>query len=165
MPGLSPKIRNFQGEDLEALWEIDRICFPKDIAFSRAELIFYLNHSKSIARVAEGLGRILGFVLARVESPVSAHVITLDVVPDARQRRIGFALMNTLHREFERLNIGLAVLEVGTSNVAAQRLYEKLQYRYLEKISGYYHGREDAYRMARTFKPGEAVRGYKADDK
>jgi len=152
MPELSPRIRDFQREDLEVLCEIDRICFPEDIAFSRAELIFYLNHPKSIARVAEGPGRILGFVLARVESPVSAHVITLDVVPDVRQRRIGSALMNNLHREFEKQNIGVAVLEVGTGNLAAQHLYEKLQYRYLETISGYYHGREDAFRMARIFK-------------
>ncbi len=133
------------------LCEIDRICFPKDIAFSRAELIFYLNHSKSITRVAEGLGRILGFVLARIESPGTAHVITLDVVPEVRQRRIGTQLMNAMHRELERQKIGVAVLEVSTGNLVAQRLYEKLKYQYLETLSGYYLGREDAYRMARLF--------------
>jgi ribosomal protein S18 acetylase RimI-like enzyme len=45
------------------------------------------------------------------------------------------------------------VLEVGVENSPAQKLYEKLQYEYLERLSGYYHVRQDAYRMARFFEP------------
>jgi ribosomal-protein-alanine N-acetyltransferase len=145
------RIRNFQDGDLETLCEIDRICFPEDIAFTRAELIFQINHPKSITRVGEGLGRILGFVMARIEMPSYAHVLTLDVIPEARNRRIGASLMKTLHSELKKRDIGAAILEVSTRNLPAQRLYEKLHYRYLETLTGYYHSREDAYRMARIF--------------
>jgi ribosomal protein S18 acetylase RimI-like enzyme len=150
MPGMPLEIRNYQAGDLEMLCEIDRICFPKHIAFSRAEFVFYLNHAKSITRVGEAFGRILGFVIARVENPAFAHVITLDVVPEARQQRIGTLLMNTLHKELERRKVGAAVLEVGTGNLPAQHLYEKLQYQYRETLSGYYAGKEDAFRMERV---------------
>ena len=143
------KIRNFQTGDLDALYEIDQTCFPEDIAFSRAELTFYLSHSASIARVAEEDGRIIGFVLARIESPVFAHVLTLDVVPEVRRRKIGTALMEELHGMLGERGIRISILEVATGNAAAQRLYEKMQYEYLETLSGYYHGRGDAYRMAR----------------
>jgi [ribosomal protein S18]-alanine N-acetyltransferase len=149
MPETMLKIRNYQAGDLEVLCEIDRICFPKNIAFSRAEFVFYLNHPKSITRVGEAFGRILGFVIARAENPAFAHIITLDVVPEARQQRIGTLLMNTLHKELERRKIAAAILEVGASNIPALHLYEKLQYRYRETLSGYYAGKEDALRMER----------------
>jgi ribosomal-protein-alanine N-acetyltransferase len=149
MSRLPPKIRNIRAEDFEALYEIDRICFPVDIAFSRAELLFNLNHARSIARVAYGPGRILGFVLARLETPSRAHILTLDVAPEVRKRGIGTSLMNSLHGELRRRGMDAAILEVGVRNVPAQRLYEKLQYQYLGAIPGYYHGGEDAYRMAR----------------
>lgn len=143
------RIRGFQNEDLEALWEIDRICFPAEIAFSHKELFFQMHHPKSIARVGEGLGRILGFVVARIENPHCAHVLTLDVVPDARRCRIGLSLMRALHRVLASENVGMTVLEVSVHNLAAQRLYDRMQYRYLETLCGYYRGGGDAYRMIR----------------
>lgn len=152
MAGLPLRIRNFRAEDLDELFEIDRICFPADIAFSRGELIFYLYNPKSIARVAGASGRILGFVLAQIvgRGGSSARVITLDVIPEFRQHKIGTALMNTLHDELKKQGIQTSVLEVGVLNTPAQRLYEKLRYQYLETLAGYYRGREDAYRMVKA---------------
>jgi len=150
MSRLPLRIRNSQADDLEALYQIDQICFPEDIAFSRIELAFYLNHPQSIAWVAEGTAAgILGFVLAHIENPARAHVLTLDVVPQARQRRIGTSLMDALHRELRKQKIEAIVLEVGVRNVPAQHLYDRLQYRYVRTLPGYYHGREDAYQLAR----------------
>jgi len=150
MACLPLRIRNFDADDIEELSRIDEICFPADIAFTRGEIIFYLYHLKSIARVAESSGKIIGFVMARLEGQSIARVITLDVVPEFRQRNIGTALMERLHRELKKQGIEKSFLEVAVLNTPAQRLYEKLQYRYLETLTGYYHGREDAYRMVRT---------------
>ena len=147
MSNLPIRIRKFQAGDFETLFQIDRICFPADIAFSRGELFFCLHHPKSIAWIAEGPGGILGFTMARVESRGRAHVLTLDVIPEARQRSIGTSLMNKLHLELKKQKIGLSILEVGVQNLPAQRLYEKLHYQYLETLIGYYRGIEDAYRM------------------
>ena len=142
------RIRSFQDEDLEALCEIDRICFPEDTAFTRAEFAWHVAHPQSITRVGEGLCKILGFVIARMEMPSFAHIITLDVIPEARNHNIGTSLMKRLHRELKNKGIEMAILEVSTGNSPAQRLYEKLHYRYFETLAGYYGGREDAYRMA-----------------
>jgi ribosomal protein S18 acetylase RimI-like enzyme len=145
-------IRDFKIKDLEAFYRIDQICFPEYMAFSRAEFISYLNHSKRIARVAETSGRIIGFILARIQGSLYAHILTLDVVPDARQSRVGTQLMKALHEELERLKIGTSILEVDIANIAAQRLYKKLQYKYVGLLPGYYREREDAYRMVRRCK-------------
>jgi ribosomal protein S18 acetylase RimI-like enzyme len=144
------RIRKFQVGDFDELYQIDQICFPADIAFSRGDLIFCLHHPKSIAWIAEGPGGILGFTVARIESRSSAHILTLDVIPEARQRKIGTSLMNRLHLELKRQKIGLSFLEVEVQNLPAQRLYEKLNYRHVETLIGYYRSREDAYRMMRV---------------
>ena len=57
MSKLPTRIRKFQAGDFEALLQIDQICFPADIAFSRGELVFCLRHPKSIAWIAEGRWR------------------------------------------------------------------------------------------------------------
>lgn len=150
MSKLPTRIRKFQAGDFEALLQIDQICFPADIAFSRGELVFCLRHPKSIAWIAEGAGGILGFAIARAESRSSAHILTLDVIPEARQQSIGTSLMNKLHLELKKQKIGLSILEVEVQNLPAQHLYEKLHYQYLETLVGYYRGREDAYRMVRV---------------
>jgi [ribosomal protein S18]-alanine N-acetyltransferase len=144
------RIRNYQEEDLDALCWIDRICFPKYMAFSRAEFVSYLNHPQSITRVAETSGKIIGFILARIQRSGRAHILTLDVVPEARRCRVGAKLMAVLHRELKRRQIDVCMLEVGVSNSAAQRLYEKLNYKYIGTLRGYYGEGEDAYRMVRN---------------
>jgi [ribosomal protein S18]-alanine N-acetyltransferase len=151
MPELLHRIRYFRTKDLEELHAIDRICFPADIAFSRDEILAYCSHPKSIAWVAEGLGKILGFILARTDSHARAHILTLDVIPDARRQKIGTMLMTRLHEELQEIGVSTVFLEVGAGNLAAQHLYQNLQYRFVGMLPGYYNGREDAYRMARLF--------------
>lgn len=144
-------IREYRRDDAQCLHRIDRICFPSDIAFSRGELLFYLDHPESITRIAERNGEILGFALGRVQPGRLAHVLTLDVLPEARRQKVGMLLMQSLHDEFRSRKVALAVLEVSAKNLAAQRLYEALQYQVLEILRGYYSGREDANRMVRFF--------------
>ena len=57
--------------------------------------------------------------------------------------------MEDFHRILKNKKINTVVLEVGTGNLGAQHLYEKMQYRFIEILPGYYNGKEDAYRMYR----------------
>jgi ribosomal-protein-alanine N-acetyltransferase len=155
MPGIALRIRPFQPEDIGELHAIDRLCFPKHIAFSRKQLEQDLTHPANFIRLAVEPGRILGFILARIDGRSGAHVLTLDVVPEARRRGIGTLLMNELHGELLRRMVRVSVLEVGVDNLAARRLYEGLRYRYVGHLPGYYRNREDAYRMARLMPSGD----------
>lgn len=145
----SLRIRDFEAKDLETLHKIDRICFQEDRAFSRQDLLACLNQSGSIARIAEMQDAVVGFILARIEYGRHAHILTLDVVPGSRRQKIGSMLMEDLHRFLKQRKIAAAFLEVGTGNIAAQSLYEKLSYRTIETLPGYYYGEQDAYRMLR----------------
>jgi ribosomal-protein-alanine N-acetyltransferase len=136
-------------KDLEAMYRIDQICFPPEISFSRSEFLFYLHTMQCIAFLAEGTTGIAGFVLATIEGPSIAHVITLDVMPEMRRQSIGTKLMDQMHLEMQKRGIREAVLEVGLQNTEARRLYKKLGYRPECLLPGYYAGREDACRMRR----------------
>ena len=146
-------ISEYQAEDIHCLHQIDAVCFPPEIAFSRADLLSCIRHKLSITRIARLDGAIVGFAIGRIEKPDSAHVLTLDVLPDVRRRRIGTALMSSLHEEFRRRGARISVLEVDVHNAAARRFYEKLHYRFSRILPGYYNGRTDACRMVLNLTP------------
>jgi ribosomal-protein-alanine N-acetyltransferase len=142
----SPLIRGYDRRETHLLHRIDCICFPPGIAYTFAELRFYLRHRKSVARVAEREGRIIGFVIGQADGR-AGHVVTLDVLPGERRHGVGSSLMGTLHAEFRDREVIVSYLEVSTRNDAAIRFYEKLGYRVVDFIRGYYGGNEDAHRM------------------
>ena len=147
-------IRAYQPEDLPALHAIDRVCFPRAIAFSRAELQLYVRDPAAVTRVAQLQSQIVGFVVGRLERPGVGHVLTLDVVPEARRRGLGAALMKVLHEELARRGAQRILLEVDVENAGARRFYEKLGYVRGERIPGYY-GDTDADRMHLQLRRGE----------
>jgi ribosomal protein S18 acetylase RimI-like enzyme len=140
-------IRDYRVEEIAALHWIDGICFPADLAYSRAELRFYLMRPFSIGKVAERDGTILGFAVGWGKSGQEARVITLDVVPEARRCKVGTALMAALHEQFRKCGALQAALEVDAGNEGAQVFYRVLGYERKELLRGYYKGRGDAYRM------------------
>jgi ribosomal-protein-alanine N-acetyltransferase len=142
-------IRGYRPPDMPFLHALDAVCFPADIAYSRPEMLFFVNHRDSITRIAELDGKIVGFAVGRFVAPASSHVLTLDVAPGMRRGGIGTALMEALHAEFCRMGATACYLEVDVTNDAARRFYEGLQYDYLELLPDYYQGRGDAFRMER----------------
>src|ERR1700750_2210965 len=83
------QLRPFRRADLETLYRIDQICFAPEIAYSQAELRYYVQHPKSFTVVAETeAGTIAGFCTARLhtrEGVLFGHIITIDVVPEERR--------------------------------------------------------------------------------
>jgi len=142
-------IRDFRPEEIPRMHEIDLICFPDYMAYSRAELVFFLKHPAAITRIAERGGEIAGFAVGGREPGARAHIITLDVVPEARRCGIGAALMAALHEAFRERGVAQVVLEVATGNEGAQRFYVELGYERKNLLRGYYKNRSDAYQMMR----------------
>ena len=118
MPKLSIRIRNYQQDDLDALYAMDQACFAEHTAFSRKELQQSIHHPHSVSFIAEQSGVIVGFVVARIR-PAYAHVLTLDVSPEARRAKIGVTLMKRLHNELSTRGVKCAVLEVSVENSPA----------------------------------------------
>jgi ribosomal-protein-alanine N-acetyltransferase len=77
----------------------------------------------------------------------SAHIITIDVIPEARRKGVGSALMVSLLAVFREQGMVRVRLEVDAGDAGAHRFYAGLGFVRGEFLPGYYQGRGDAYRM------------------
>lgn len=77
-----------------------------------------------------------------------AHICTLGVHPDWRQRGVGELLLSSMIYEAAQLDAQVVTLEVRVSNLPAQRLYEKYGFTSVGVRKGYYSDNgEDALIM------------------
>lgn len=154
------RLRSFQQADLERLYRIDQVCFPPGIAYSKAELRYFIQHPRSFAIVAEdGPGRIAGFCVAQesmLEGTRLGHIITIDVLPEARKQGTGRALMEAVETRFRVLDIERVRLEVAVDNLEAQAFYQKMGFEAAGRIRGYYLGRLDALVMEKEFSENQS---------
>jgi len=98
--------------------------------------------------VARAGNRIAGFGIMRYRDD-DAHLDLLGVDPEFRGEGLGRRLMQWLEKPALLGGISRVILEVRLANRGAQAFYERLGYRKLTVIDGYYQGRESAVRMGR----------------
>jgi [ribosomal protein S18]-alanine N-acetyltransferase len=91
---------------------------------------------------------IAGFAIMRYGRD-DAHLDLLAVAPAYRRAGIGRQLIEWLEKCAVVAGIFTVALEVRAENEGAQRFYERLGYRVLAQLPGYYQGVEAALRMSR----------------
>jgi [ribosomal protein S18]-alanine N-acetyltransferase len=145
--------------DFEALYALDQACFAPGIAWSKAELLYFLKHRNNFAVVAEGGGPgaesgdepgIAGFAIAgthRRSGSITGRLITIDVRARARRKGLGHALLAAVEERLRAAGAAAIVLEVAVDNAAAQAFYERHGFARTGRIPGYYLGRIDALAM------------------
>jgi ribosomal-protein-alanine N-acetyltransferase len=160
-------LRDFQSNDLEALWRIDQECFPPGIAYSKAELRAYIESAEAFAIVAEIASKelktspghdpeaasslpISGFIVAEASRKGVGHIITIDVLPDGRRSGIGFALLTAAEERLRRAQCQRVRLEAAVDNVVALSFYQRHGYAIVKTIRGYYSNGGDAYVLAKA---------------
>jgi ribosomal-protein-alanine acetyltransferase len=130
--------------DLNALRYLEKVCFPKD-AWPLLDLVGVLTMPE-IVRYKAALGeRMVGFIAGDVrKSEGMAWIATLAVLPEARGRGIGRALLQACEA---RLNVPRVKLNVRVSNRVAINLYESAGYQRAGLWPKYYSDGEDALIM------------------
>jgi ribosomal-protein-alanine N-acetyltransferase len=154
--GVPFRVRPFQKSDFEELWRIDQTCFDPQLAYSRLELEVYMRRQGSFTLVAQANGAagsnhgsetgILGFVVAEARRK-TGHIVTIDVVPDARREGIGSALLDAAEDRLRQGGAGGVALETPVNNLAAIRFYKKKGYFVEKTVPGYYSNQLDALVM------------------
>jgi len=149
------RIRQFQKSDFDTLWRIDQACFDPQLAYSRPEMAFYMRRPGSFTLVAEGgevsgnggsPAGILGFIVAETRSK-SGHIITIDVVAEARRAGVGSALLRAAEEQLVRAGVVAVALETPVNNEAAIRFYRQKGYFVERTVTGYYSNQLDALVM------------------
>ncbi|AFK51197.1 ribosomal-protein-alanine acetyltransferase [Thermogladius calderae 1633] len=135
------EIRASREEDIPTLLEIERECFPPDLAYDRSvfeELFTIIN---GVVLVAEVGGRVIGYAAGVVEEGYG-HVVSIAVAPSWQGKGVGSLLLEKLEEKLRGLGAACFVLEVAVDNERALRLYTKSGYRVVRVLKGYYGGRD-----------------------
>ena len=143
------RIRPYQALDFDALCALDVRCYAPGVAYSRRTMRFFIRLPGAECFVAEETCEILGFVLTGRDGP-AGHIITLDVSPEARRRRIGTALVDAAHAALAAHGVRRVDLETSTLNEAGIAFWRSHGYRTREVLPRFYENGEDAYSMVRT---------------
>jgi len=156
-------LRAYDPSDFETLYEIDRDCYPRGIAYSRRTLRWFLEQPGGECLLAQaggdGAGPIIGFIIIEAEGVetegaetegAEGHIITLDVVQSARRTGVGTALVGAIEQRLAARGVRRVSLETATSNEAAVAFWQRHGYRSSAVIRGYYLGHIDAYLMHKT---------------
>ena len=160
--GVEFTLTNFRRADFETLWTIDQQCFPAGIAYSRRELNAYMRQSGSFTLVAEsakakrkslladGASRmiptrvIVGFLVAAVSRRGVGHVMTIDVLPEARRAGVGSKLLGAAEDRLRAAGCRIVYLETAVDNQAALAFYKRQQYFLVKTVPRYYANGVDA---------------------
>jgi ribosomal-protein-alanine N-acetyltransferase len=166
---VSFRIRQFQKADFDTLWRIDQACFEPQLAYSRPEMAFYIRRPGSFTLVAEGEGGegrleegqgnggapsaipdfgILGFIVAETRR-ARGHIVTIDVVAEARRSGVGSALLQAAEELLVRAGAVAVALETPVNNEPAIRFYKQKGYFVEKTVAGYYSNQLDALVMTK----------------
>jgi len=149
----APIIRDYRPDDFEILWKIDQICFTRGISYSRRELAFFIQRKRGFTLVAEPEGEIAGFVVVEYDRHGQGHVITIDVLPEARRSGLGSRLMAEAEERLLALKCSVVSLEAAVDNAAALAFYKRHGYSVFQTIPRYYLDSIDALVLAKELGP------------
>ncbi|HEX5235232.1 MAG TPA: GNAT family N-acetyltransferase [Silvibacterium sp.] len=142
---------------MEALFALDQACFRPGIAYSRAELEYFLFHPRSKSLIAEDSDGIAGFAVIDFlleKGRRIGHIVTIDVSPARRRRGVGRLLMNSLLDLCREAEAVFLRLEVAVDNDSALAFYKQLGFAETGRIRGFYLGKLDALQMGLDMKAG-----------
>jgi ribosomal-protein-alanine N-acetyltransferase len=137
--------------DLNALRQVERVCFPMD-AWPIWDLLGVLTLPNVVRLKAMAGDRLVGFIAGDIRPRESlAWIATIGVLPEYRRRGIGAALLQTCEAQ---LSVRRVRLSVRASNRPAIELYERSNYQQVGRWGRYYQDGEDALVMEKILDPG-----------
>ena len=151
MEPLEVLVRSFQIADLDQVYEIEKLSFPKP--WPKFSFVVFHYKEPDGFKVATSNNRIIGYAIvaterARIEPHGRiAHLANLAIHTDFRQRGIGKRLVETMIAYAKGRNADEITLEVSIDNRAARDLYGKFGFIERKTIRGYYGKRDDAVLM------------------
>jgi [ribosomal protein S18]-alanine N-acetyltransferase len=142
------KLREYQPEDFDTLYEIDQACYPADIAYSKRDLRAYLRFPGAECVVAKTSNAVAGFCISANQDG-RGYIVTIDVLEQFRRTGMGSALLREVERRLAANGVREVRLETATDNHSAVAFWQKHGYRSLGIRKDYYPDR-DAFAMSKA---------------
>jgi ribosomal-protein-alanine N-acetyltransferase len=151
-------IRDYLSDDFLTLWQIDQLCFPPGISYSRYELSTYIRRRNAFTLIAEngsgeGCRRILGFLVAESSPRHGGHIITIDVLAEARKQGVGSELLKSAEKRLQVAGCRATYLETAVDNAPALAFYKRHGYDVIKTVPRYYSNSLDALVLEKNLLP------------
>lgn len=135
--------------DIDDVFEISKICFS--IPWSRTSIESELSNPLAKYIIAKDMetNQVIGFIGVWIISG-EGDITNIGVHPDYRRQNIASGLLNSLINLCKDFDCNLLNLEVRRSNIIAQNLYNKFNFKEIGVRKNYYGNNEDAILMQKS---------------
>ncbi len=144
-------IRPLTLDNLAEVLKLNIRCFRNGDNYTKYTFDYLLNEPRTLSyRMVTPQDEIVGFAFVMVNENNAAHLTTIGVAPEHRQRRIAERLLAHIEEALRRREVGTIMLEVRVGNTFAQNLYRKSDYTIVQRIAKYYNNGEDCFLMMKS---------------
>ncbi|TRO47724.1 N-acetyltransferase [Candidatus Bathyarchaeota archaeon] len=142
-------------DEIDAIVEIEKKCFPGKDAYSKRQLEYLILNANSDCLIEKEDGVIRAFLIVTYrQRSLTCNIETIDVDPSFKNRGIGLKLLKAAEVEMKRRGMRWSQLEVSEGNEAALKVYKTAGYTFKERLEGYYkfehNGTRNAIRMVKA---------------
>jgi ribosomal-protein-alanine N-acetyltransferase len=144
------ELRLARSADAESIAAMSRDLIEAGLGWSwtPSRIIRSISCPDTTVLVATERGQVVGFAIMHF-SASQAHLTLLAVKPERRRTGVGRRLIRWLEQSALVAGTPFIYLEMRAGNRGALTFYEKLGYRKVAFLCGYYRGRESGIRMGR----------------
>lgn len=135
------RLREYHSGDLEAIFELDQICFAEPFRFALETMRWFVEARNALTVIAERGTETAGFCIAHVERNDNVrvgYVVTLDVRYSERRRGLAQRLMREVETQAREAGCNSMTLHVSVGNKGAIRFYERLGYIRSQEVPDFY---------------------------
>ena len=157
---MTPTLRLATRDDAQLIARLSRDRIEQGLGWSwtAPRVLRSIRDRETNVVVALEASEALGFGIMKYHDD-EAHLLLLAVRAVHVRQGVGTALVDWLERSALIAGIGRVSLEARANNAEARAFYQRLGYREIQSLPGYYQGREACVRMARDLWVERAVPG------
>lgn len=145
------EIRILNDRHLDEVWQLNQRCFKTGENYNRGTFNYLISQPNILSYRVSTLNReMAGFIFVTVMDDGTAHLTTIGVAPEHRQRGLAQKMLLHIEDALRCRNISMICLEVRIHNLNAQNLYRKMDYAVIQKLKEYYNNGEDGYLMVKS---------------
>ena len=145
-------IRPLTDKYLSEILRLNLRCFKAGENYTKHTFSYLLNEPNSLSyRVVTPDNTIVAFIFIMANAKDgTGHITSVAVAPEHRRRGLAVKLLQHAEEALRKRNIGIMMLEVRVSNIAAQNLYRRHGYLTVQRLPKYYNNGEDGFLMVKS---------------
>ncbi len=151
-PTTTYEIRPLTDRQLKEVLKLNLRCFKAGENYTKYTFSYLLGEPNSLSyRIVTPNGQMVAFIFVMISrEDGTGHVTTIGIAPEHRRRGLAHKVLRHTEEALRKRQIGLVMLEVRASNVAAQNLYKNLDYAIVQRLHSYYNNGEDGFLMVKS---------------